>query len=110
MIAEVVEGCFAGEGRVDFFHGASFHPNPERRITLYQWDLDDGNGLWWENDALNPEFFTPKLGQVELVTDHVYSAAGTYTATLRVVENIANNNEEPLDDTAKVTVVGVRRE
>ncbi|MGB0647583.1 MAG: hypothetical protein ACPGQS_10435, partial [Bradymonadia bacterium] len=105
-VAEVVEGCFAGEGRVSFFHGESFHPNPERRIVLYQWDFDDDqNGLWWKEDALNPDFFTPKLGQTELVTDHVYERAGTYTATLRVVENVTNNAEEPLDDTTTVTVI-----
>ena len=93
-VAEVVEGCFAGEGRVSFYHGESFHPNPERRIVLYQWDFDDDdNGLWWKEDALNPDFFTPKLGQTELVTDHVYPRAGTYTATLRVVENVTNNND-----------------
>ena len=70
--ATVIEGCVAGEGTVRFYHGESFHPNPERRVAVYQWDFDDRDGLWWNNNAQNPDFFTPKFGEgLELETEHI---------------------------------------
>ncbi|PIS35702.1 MAG: hypothetical protein COT36_01025, partial [Parcubacteria group bacterium CG08_land_8_20_14_0_20_38_56] len=63
-------------------------------ITLYQWDVDDSDGLNWTNPDLiltgkNPTF---KNG---------YSAAGTYTVTLKVSDEAGNF----ATDTLSVSVI-----
>src|SRR3712207_8096975 len=43
-------------GLVTFDHGASFHPNANARILSYQWDVNAGDGLWWNNNGRQPDF------------------------------------------------------
>ncbi|MCB9547572.1 MAG: PKD domain-containing protein [Myxococcales bacterium] len=84
---EVTEGCAGGNnGRVTFDHSDSFHPSPSSRIVSWQWDVDARNGLWWETRA-NPDFSTGGANPEPTFT-YTYQAAGDYTATLRVVDNI----------------------
>ena len=80
----VTEGCIgADSGFVTFTHGESFHPNPSRRILLYQWDFDSADGLWWDTNAA-PDWQTANLNDSY---NYRYLHAGVFTATLRVVDN-----------------------
>ncbi len=80
----VVEGCAGGNnGRVAFDHSGSFHPNPEERILAFQWDVDAGNGLWWDTGA--PPDYSGGQGSLDELFQYRYERRGNYVATLRVV-------------------------
>ncbi|MFN3198164.1 MAG: PKD domain-containing protein, partial [Bradymonadia bacterium] len=82
--ASVVEGCSGGAaGQVTFSHAASFHPDPDANIVAFQWDFDSSDGLWWETGAA-ADFETADVNQA---FTHTYNTRGSYTATLRVVDN-----------------------
>ncbi len=85
----VAEGCVGGNaGKVTFDHGGSFHPNAESRIVVYQIDYNAADGLWWETNAA-PDFEVDGVTGGLLTThDKIYLRAGTFVATLRVVDNI----------------------
>ncbi len=90
----VVEGC-AGGGRVSFDVAASFHRDPRAEIVRYQWDFDDGDGLWWETGR------APDADSSEpVIAEHVYMREGTYTATLRILDDAT----PPLSDVKRLTV------
>ena len=99
--AVAVEGC-AGGAAVNFTHALSFHPNPSRRIILYQWDVDSTDGLWWVTNAA-PDYQTPNAAATFTYT---YPRQGVYTATLRVVDdgNPATNSQQTDQKTVTVTV------
>ena len=81
---EVVEGCRGGNnGQVDFDHHNSFHPNRDREIAEFQWDVDASDGLWWETGA--PQDYV--TDNASTLIRHTYQRAGIYTATLRVVDD-----------------------
>ncbi|MFN3202685.1 MAG: PKD domain-containing protein, partial [Bradymonadia bacterium] len=81
--ATVVEGCTgAGAGEVTVSHADSFHPDPENQIAAYQWDVDNSDGVWWDTGAA-PDFETADRNQS---FTHTYTTRGTYTLTLRVVD------------------------
>ncbi|MFN3201645.1 MAG: PKD domain-containing protein, partial [Bradymonadia bacterium] len=79
----VVEGCSGeGAGVVNLDHSDSFHPDPENQIVAYQWDIDASNGLWWDTGAA-ADFQTADRNQT---FTHTYSTRGSYTVTLRTVD------------------------
>lgn len=80
----VTEGCAGSTyGNVTFTHSESYHANPNRSITTYQWDFDTSDGLWW--DTLDPaDFQTSNPAQS---ATHQYMYSGTYTAALRVIDD-----------------------
>ena len=97
---EATAGCAGGNaGRVTYDYSASFHPNSDSSIVVYQLDLDTRNGLWWETGA-PPDFeIDGELGLVENAYQHVWRDPGTYPWMLRVVDNLG------LDDTTEGAVV-----
>lgn len=62
---------------VQFNGSGSF--DPDGNITLYEWDCDASDGLWWETgappDALGPQ------------PNYTYEGYGVFIATLRVTDN-----------------------
>jgi PKD repeat protein len=88
--ATVVAGCTGGNnGVVTFTHGDSFHPSADARIVAYQWDWDagpNGDQLWWDQ-AGAPVDWEGGQNQRDDAPSHRYDWAGTYTATLRVVDD-----------------------
>ncbi len=93
----VVEGCIGGNnGLVTASHGESFHPDVSQRIARYQWDFDDGNGLWWVTNAA-PDW---EIADAGATFSHRYARRGNYVATLRVVDN----NRVPLTASQTVSV------
>ena len=87
---QVTEGCVPGNGIVEFSHDESFHPNGDASIVLYNWDIDDSDGLWWETGA-NPDLDINgdplRTGdRLESLT-YVYRRRGTFTPTLRVEDD-----------------------
>lgn len=98
---DVVEGCASSSnGFVTFHHEESFHPNPNARIELYQWDvgIEDhvGAGRWWVNNETNDferayTYTDPSGNLLEgrfAQFEYQYMNRGQYTAQLRVVESI----------------------
>ena len=101
----VVEGCAsATNGFVTLSHEASFHPNPNARIELYQWDVGTqdhvGSGRWW-TEGTPPDFergyryqdaagneLEGRFAQFQ----YQYMNRGSYTAQLRVVESLEDAN------------------
>lgn len=102
---QVVEGCAsATNGFVTFHHEESFHPNPNARIELYQWDVGEqdnvGVGRWW-SDGGRQDFeraytYQDTSGNVlegrfaQFVYQYKYR--GSYVAQLRVVESLEDPN------------------
>ncbi|MFN3198136.1 MAG: PKD domain-containing protein [Bradymonadia bacterium] len=81
---EVVEGCRGGgAGQVALDHRQSFHPNRDRQIATFQWDVDASDGLWWETGA--PVDHQTNNGST--LINHTYDRAGIYTVTLRVLDD-----------------------
>jgi hypothetical protein len=77
----------------------SYHQDPARQIITYQWDFDSSNGLWWTTKAA-PDANEGAFGQT--ATNPGYAAIGTYTNTLRVLDNSTPQQSDT--DTAPVTV------
>ncbi|MFN3198782.1 MAG: PKD domain-containing protein [Bradymonadia bacterium] len=95
---EVNEGCSGGgNGVVLFDHSGSFHPNRDAEIISYQWDFDKSDGFWWDTGA-QPDYQTANR---DALVEHTYWRAGTYTATLRVVDDDATS---PLSETEQVQI------
>lgn len=97
----VVEGCASDRnGFVSFSHDESFHPNPNARIELYQWDVGEqdhvGRGRWWSDGGRQDFERTHNYTDAEGNTlegrmaqfEYQYMNRGEYTAQLRVVESI----------------------
>jgi PKD repeat protein len=103
----VIEGCAGGNnGQLVFSHAESFHPNPATRILAYQWDVNDQNGLWWDQNNAPQDFTSGRLDQ-----DFAYRfpQRGTYTATLRLVDqfNITGMATVPIQVEAAPNVAPV---
>jgi len=81
----VIEGCIGGgAGQTTLSHAASFHYDPYRSLAVYQWDVDSADGLWW--DTAGPvDYQTADRYQT---FSHTYLYHGTYTVTLRVVDDL----------------------
>ncbi len=96
---EATAGCAGGNaGRVTYDYSASFHPNSDSSIVVYQLDLDTRNGLWWENGA-EPDFeIGGEQGLVENAYQFTWRDPGTFPWKLRVVDNLG------LDDTTEGVV------
>ena len=101
----VVEGCAsASNGFVTFHHEESFHPNPNARIELYQWDVGEqdnvGTGRWWAtgeaSDFERAYQYTDASGNTLegrfAQFEYQYMNRGQYTAQLRVVESVEDPN------------------
>ena len=65
---------------VRFDGGRSYHPNPLRSITLYEWDVDGRPGF--DGGGVNPTF------------DYTYALFGNFTATLRVTDDLGRSNQQ----------------
>ncbi|MCK6570856.1 PKD domain-containing protein [Myxococcota bacterium] len=63
---------------ITFNGGNSFHPNPNRSIATYEWDVN-GDGTY-DGGGRNPTFV------------YRYPAFGTYTVTLRVTDDLGRRN------------------
>lgn len=110
--AVINAGCAGGNnGEVNLVHDESFHPNTNATINTIQWDMDASDGLWWNTNPLvnGSRDFNPTAAQgfVTRRTDPIfyeyyaakYMRAGTFTATLRLVDSIG------VDKTATAQVV-----
>ncbi len=87
----VFEGCSGGTfGNVSFSHASSYHPDAGKSIISFDWDYDDEDGLWW-NTGADPDFQTSNLNEIPV---YKYITNGTYTATLRVTDNIGSENTD----------------
>ncbi len=96
----VIEGCSGpNNGRVQFRHDESFHPNPSMFISNYYWDVNDQNGLWWEVGGAPVDF---QSAQQNEIFDYQYKQTGVYTATLMVEDQIGQTNSV----TFEITVQG----
>ncbi len=97
---EATAGCAGGNaGRVTYDYSASFHPNSDSSIVVYQLDLDTRDGLWWVTGA-DPDFeIDGEQGLVENAYQFTWINPGTYPWMLRVVDNLG------LDDTAEGAVL-----
>lgn len=95
----VTEGCAGSpQGRVTFTHDTSFHPSPSRQIVLYQWDVDSSDGLSWESGTADYETTDRNAPIV-----HTYNVEGSYTATLRVIDD--GVSAKAATDTVAITVL-----
>ena len=80
----VVEGCAGGNnGLLSLSHIESFHPNPSTRVLAYQWDVNDQNGLWWDQNNAPQDFTSARVDQD---FPYRYMLRGNYSATLRLVD------------------------
>jgi hypothetical protein len=117
----IIEGCAgAGNGYVTFEHDQSFHPNPNARIELYQWDVGDdlkvGLGRWWDVEGAPQDF---QASHTEVDEDgnsiagqyknfaYQYLYRGEYKAQLRVVESLADPNQAAQRVLAQDRIVNV---
>jgi hypothetical protein len=80
----VVEGCAGGNnGLLSFSHAESFHPNPSTRILSYDWDVNDQNGLWWDQNNAPRDYSSARVDEAFA---YRYPQRGSFTATLRIVD------------------------
>ena len=93
---EILAGCAGPDaGWVAFSHQGSFHPNPKSRIVKYQWDVDQSDGLWWDNGApidyeVDRIYFNEDnepLDGAKKTFRHNFVREGNYTVTLRVLDD-----------------------
>jgi hypothetical protein len=67
---------------ITFNGGGSFHPNPDRSLSTYEWDID-GDGAF-DGGGDNPVFV------------YRYRAYGTYNVTLRVTDDLGRRSTTAL--------------
>ena len=73
-------------GDVVQFNGVGY--DPDGSVVLYEWDFDGDGSYDWNNTGTGS-------------TTHIYNAAGTYTAVLRVTDNKGATDT----DTVSITVL-----
>jgi outer membrane protein assembly factor BamB len=88
---------------------ASSSYDPDGTIESYEWDIDAGDGLWWETGAV-PDATGP-------TSTHTYGDDGIYIATLRVTDNdnlsatdICNITVQNVDPTVSIESVSMNLE
>lgn len=59
-------------------------------LTLYKWDFDESDGLWWENNKTTPDSNEGAIGKVVV---HTYSKPGFYTITLNVTDSAGHTDQ-----------------
>ena len=99
---EVLQACAGPDsGWVTLSHQSSFHPNPKSKIAEYQWDMDSSDGYWWDGDGALDNVSTPRIyfdaeGQpldgAKRKLRFRYHTPGTFTVTLRVVDEDGETN------------------
>ena len=99
---EVLQACAGPDsGWVTLSHQSSFHPNPKSRIAHYEWDMDSSDGYWWDGDGALDNVTTPRIyfdaeGQpldgAKRKLRFRYNTPGTFTVTLRVVDEDGETN------------------
>ncbi len=93
---EVLQACAGPDaGWVNLRHQTSFHPNPQSKIARYEWDMNATDGYWWDGDGAMDNVSTPRIYQDEngepldgakRTLRYRYNTPGTFTVTLRVVD------------------------
>ncbi|MCB9538635.1 MAG: PKD domain-containing protein [Myxococcales bacterium] len=71
----------ACQQQVSFDGNASFHPNPNRTIAQYDWNVDGQAGFEGSGAVFN----------------YSYNRFGTYTVTLRVTDDLGRTDEDTFD-------------
>ena len=99
---EVLQACAGPDsGWVTLSHQGSFHPNPKSKIARYEWDMNAGDGYWWDGDGALDNVSTPRIyfddeGQpldgAKRKLRFRYNTPGTFTVTLRVVDEDGESN------------------
>jgi len=64
----------------------SYHQDPAKNISLYQWDFDAANGLWWDTKPA-PDAGEGAVGMKPFVTYPIMGSNKDYTVTLRVTDD-----------------------
>ena len=93
---EVLQACAGPDaGWVNLSHQTSFHPNPQSKIARYEWDMNAADGYWWDGDGALDNVSTTRIYQDEngepldgakRTLRYRYNTPGTFTVTLRVVD------------------------